>query len=414
MQKHVGIASTPNAQRDDASLSFSLWVKSLLGRVSVRQISSAENTLLKILGENWLYTNTGRTAINLILKAYAVSKGDEVVIQPFTCAAVTEAVINADAKPVFCDIDRSNLNFDIAKLEKCVTKKTKAIIIQNTFGYVPDLMKINKLVKNVSEEICIILDLAHTIEPNRDAELIEKYADAAIYSFGQDKAASCTQGGAVYVKNADKRKNLENLYFSLPDQARKKTLNMVAHPFLWSIINKLYIFPTSKVSLGKIVLFFMKILGLTGNVSTEKFSACRLADQQKVMLANQLMKIENMNRHRKKLAQIYRNEIKNANIEIPKSFNVEDEIALLRFPIFVHEPEIVRAEFRKQNIIIGNWYNNPIYPKGTDFTKYNYETGSCPVAEEICAKIINLPLGVNTSEEMAKKIALILNNLSLK
>src|SRR3989344_5044040 len=77
--------------------------------------------------------NSGRSALYALLQSFDIRTGDEVIVQAFTCVAVPNAVLWSGAKPVYCDIDEG-YNIDLTDLERKITTRTKAIIVQHTFG----------------------------------------------------------------------------------------------------------------------------------------------------------------------------------------------------------------------------------------------------------------------------------------
>ena len=72
----------------------------------------------------------GTDALFLVLKAMNIGHGDEVITTPYTFIATVGSIVTAGAKPVFVDI-KNDYNIDETKLEKAITKKTKAIMIVN-------------------------------------------------------------------------------------------------------------------------------------------------------------------------------------------------------------------------------------------------------------------------------------------
>ena len=74
-----------------------------------------------------LAVTSGTSAIKIGLKALGVKPGDEVITQGFNFIATVEAIIDAGAKPIMCNIDQS-LNMCPDDLKKLISKKTKAII----------------------------------------------------------------------------------------------------------------------------------------------------------------------------------------------------------------------------------------------------------------------------------------------
>lgn len=81
----------------------------------------------------------GRVALFHVLKTLGVGSGDEVVLQAFTCVAVPEAVMATGARPVWVDLAENSVNLDPVDLACKLTPRTKAVIVQHTFGIPAEL-----------------------------------------------------------------------------------------------------------------------------------------------------------------------------------------------------------------------------------------------------------------------------------
>ncbi len=141
----------------------------------------------------------GRSGLCLALKAY-FEPGDAVIVNGFTCYAVYEAVAVAGLKPMWADISRKDLNFDLKNLEKKVDTGVKGIIVQNSLGNPVDIAAVEKFAKK--HNLTIIEDLAHCVGV--------KYADGreagtvgagVAFSFGKDKSIDTVSGGAVVLRD---------------------------------------------------------------------------------------------------------------------------------------------------------------------------------------------------------------------
>ena len=76
----------------------------------------------------------GTDAITIALRALGVQAGDEVIVPSFTFYATAEAVVNAGARPVFCDIDRETRNVTAETVKAALTPRTTAIVAVDLFG----------------------------------------------------------------------------------------------------------------------------------------------------------------------------------------------------------------------------------------------------------------------------------------
>ena len=86
------------------------------------------------------------------LWSLGIGKGDEVITSPTSFIATVGAIKHVGAKPVFVDI-KNNLNIDEYKIEKKITKKTKAIMPVHWTGRMCDMEKITKLAKKYNLKI---------------------------------------------------------------------------------------------------------------------------------------------------------------------------------------------------------------------------------------------------------------------
>ena len=77
---------------------------------------------------------------------------------------------------------------------------------------------------------------------------------------------------------------------------------------------------------------------------------------------------------------------------------------LLRFPIIVDDRQMLLIKTKKAGVVLGDWYKKILYAPQNTLDALGYKTGSCPKAEEIKDKIINLPTHVNVTTIDAKRI----------
>ena len=101
--------------------------------------------------------DSGRTALFFALQALGIKEGDEVLVQAYTCIVVTNAIRFTGATPVFVDVN-DNYNINSKECKKKITPKTKAIIVQHTFGLPADIEALVDIAKE--QDIKIIEDCA--------------------------------------------------------------------------------------------------------------------------------------------------------------------------------------------------------------------------------------------------------------
>ncbi len=134
----------------------------------------------------------GTDAITIGLRALGVRRDDEVVVPSFTFYATAEAVVNAGARPVFCDIDPATRNVTAATVRAALTPRTTAIVAVDLFGCPAPLPEIRELGLPVLE------DAAQAAGASLDGARAGALADVATFSFYPSKNLGCFgDGGAI-------------------------------------------------------------------------------------------------------------------------------------------------------------------------------------------------------------------------
>ena len=105
-----------------------------------------ENTLSKFMDDmDIVLTVNGHLALELALQSLKIE--GEVITTPFTFASTTHAIVRNGLKPVFCDIKEDDFTIDPKKIEKLITKDTKAIMPVHVYGNVCDVEAIESIAK---------------------------------------------------------------------------------------------------------------------------------------------------------------------------------------------------------------------------------------------------------------------------
>jgi dTDP-4-amino-4,6-dideoxygalactose transaminase len=135
----------------------------------------------------------GTDAITIGLRALGVGPDDEVVVPSFTFYASAEAIVNAGARPVFCDVDPATRNVTADTVRAALTPSTRAIVAVDLFGLPAPLEEIRALGLPVLEDAAQAAG-ARTADGRRAGALSE----VATFSFYPSKNLPCFgDGGAV-------------------------------------------------------------------------------------------------------------------------------------------------------------------------------------------------------------------------
>jgi perosamine synthetase len=143
--------------------------------------------------------NTGTAALHSAIVAVGVKQGDEVILPSFTFVATAEAVVLAGGRPVFVDIDPETCNLSPAMVEKAITKKTKAIVPVDLYGYSAEMKPIREIV--AKHGLALVEDSAQAHGATCDGKPAGAFADAACWSLYASKNITTGEGGVITTNN---------------------------------------------------------------------------------------------------------------------------------------------------------------------------------------------------------------------
>lgn len=350
--------------------------------------------------------DSGRSALLASLLAVEAGKGSEVLVQAYTCVAVVNAIREAGATPVFTDVEKRFFMSPKSAAER-ITHKTKAIIIQHTFGLPADLPAMIRLARE--KGVAVIEDCAHTFGGKFGGRLLGTFGDIGMLSFGSDKAISCVRGGAALTNNPAYAHALRSYGAALPAPSRRMVLQHLFQCLLFAFGRRFW-----HAGAGKAALFAGKTLHLLPRILTEEEKKgkwdrrypTRLPNALACLLTQQIALAPKANVHRARLSRYYRSYLVNQLFAHP---DISDEAPLARYPIIANEPARVRAYAKKHGIILGDWYDDVVAPMAKKRRNPFFSAINCPEAERSARGSVNLPTDIHITLEDAKRIAQCLN-----
>lgn len=159
-------------------------------------VTSFEKNYAKFAGvKHAIAVNTGTAALHMAVVAAGVKAGDEVILPSFTFVATAEAVVMAGGKPVFTDIDPKTYCLSPVAVEKAVTKKTKAILPVDLYGWPADMKPIREIASK--HGLAIVEDAAQAHGAMRGGKPAGAFADMACWSLYASKNMTTGEGGVV-------------------------------------------------------------------------------------------------------------------------------------------------------------------------------------------------------------------------
>jgi dTDP-4-amino-4,6-dideoxygalactose transaminase len=400
MARIISASLSPNTQRDDVTLAFKTALRPWTWREG-REVAAAEEWFCAYFSTGTAVSfNSGRSALLALLKSFGVGAGDEVLLQAFTCVAVPNSVLWAGATPRFVDIDET-YNLDPKDLVQKITKKTKVIIVQHTFGIPANLGTIIALAQK--HNLIVIEDCAHALGASYKGHKVGSLGDAAFFSFGRDKVLSSVWGGMAIVNTTTTRgraaTKLKEYQHMTPMPGGLWIAQQLRHPIAFSAILATY-----TVGFGKALLVALQKLHLLSfpvypeeklGKRPQDFPA-RFPNALAILLLNQLKKLDAYNAQRRKIARYYA--IALARLGKRGTVKTDNGALFLRFPLEVKNQEGLLRKAKRRGILLGNWYHNIVDPTGVELASVGYVQGSCPKAEKAAAHIVNLPTLIDESQ----------------
>lgn len=143
--------------------------------------------------------SNGTTALHLALVALSIKEGDEVIIPDLTFAATANAVLYCGAKPVLVDVDEKTWCLNANKLEKLITKKTRAIIPVHLYGVPCNMDALRMIAKK--NNLFIIEDCAEAHGVEFKGKKVGSFGDISCFSFYGNKIITTGEGGMCLTNN---------------------------------------------------------------------------------------------------------------------------------------------------------------------------------------------------------------------
>lgn len=397
---------SPNAERDDIHLAFWTGRQFFLGLKKGSAQRELSKEIAAFLGARNAYLfASGRGALFAILKSFGVGDGDEVIVQAYTCVAVPNAVVWTGALPVYADIDPATFNMAPEDVTKKISARTRAIIVQHTFGIPADMEKIMESAR--AHNVLVIEDLAHSLGARLSGRLLGTFGDAAFLSFGRDKALSSVFGGAAVMHNAKFTGELEHVWGALPYPSFFWTRQQLFHPIFLASAKSLY----GVFGIGRFALAAARRIGLISkSVYPEEkeggmppFAVRKMPEALALLALAQFKKLSRFNAHRREMAALYHKELAATPLRTPEPYSHSDPL-YLRFPLRGRGADELIRMARNNAIELGDWYNTPVAPSGVNFIKVFYRAGSCPKAEQAARESLNLPTHTGITEKDARRV----------
>lgn len=189
----IKVASPQIEKEDVDAVVKGLWSGRL---TSGPMVAKFEEEFAKYVGTKYaISVNSGTAALHASLAGIGVQPGDEVIVPALTFFSTVTAVIHQGAIPIFCDISEDNFCLDPNDLNRCISQKTKAIIVVHYFGHCAEMDKIKSIANE--NEIKLIEDCAQAHGSKYRGNIVGSIGECGAFSMFATKHMTTCEGGMV-------------------------------------------------------------------------------------------------------------------------------------------------------------------------------------------------------------------------
>ena len=286
----------------------------------------------------------GLDALMLVLKAWGIRAGDEVIVPSNTYIATALAVTYVGAKPVFVEPDIRTFNIDPVKIEAAITERTKAIMPVHLYGQPCDMEPIMAIARK--HKLLVLEDCAQAHGATYKGQKVGSFGDAAGFSFYPGKNLGALGDAGAVVSNDE----------SLMEKVR--ALGNYGSDYKYHHIYK-------------------------GNNS-------RLDELQAAFLAAKLPHLDRMNENRRATAQKYLEGIRNPEVILPC---VPENVCPVWhiFAIRCNRRAELEKHLNENGIGTNKHYPIPMHLQDC-YKDLGFHKGDFPIAEEISETELSLPM----------------------
>jgi len=354
----------------------------------------------------------GRVGLFGTLRALGVGTGDEVLLQVPTHIVVSNAIRYVGARPVYVDCRLDTYNMDLEQLRSKITPRSKAIVLQHTFGIPSDLDEAMTIADQHGLEL--IEDCVHSLGSTFESRVVGSFGRAAFFSTEETKTISSTMGGVVATNDDALAESLRRFQAECAWPSSSLVARYVLKLILYQIL--------TQPNLHRYTRTMYEVLGkrnpLPGPTTAEERRGVRprvyeqrFSNAQAALALRQLRRLDQNVRHRRMITDLYAQRLAELDLELPvRSPNADP--AFVRYPVWVDDRDAV-VRHVAPHAVLGRWFTSVLEEAQTPRDGL-YEPGSCPSAEAASRHLVNLPTHLRVRPDDVEAIVSVLAEASTR
>ena len=357
-------SAEPNITEDDAKAAYNAIKEGRLSSGSY--VKKFEQEFANYIGTKFaIAVNSATSGLQLSLASLGIYDG-EVITTPFTYAATSNVIVHQNAKPVFVDVDKTTYNIDPDKIEKAITKKTRAIMPIHYGGQCSEMEEISEIASK--HNLFVIEDAAPAIGATHKQRKAGTFGIISAFSFFPDKNLTTGEGGMVVTSDPE-----------LADKCEELRKNGASSRYHHTSIGWNFKMPDPNAALGLSQLKRIESIIATKN---------KIAKYYQVSLEkiNEIQPpiVKEYNRHTFMLYSILTKDLKQRE-EIKNTLADKGIESRINFP---------------------SVHLQPIYKQ-----MFGFQSGSFPISENLSDRILGLPIFFSMKEEQQDQIVNVIREI---
>ena len=297
--------------------------------------------------------SSGTDALYIALLGLGIKQNDEIITVSNTAIPTVSAIRNCGAKARFVDIGSDYL-INTDNIEKYITKNTKAIIPVHLYGQACDMEKICKIAKKY--KLKIIEDCAQAQGAKFKNKYVGTFGDVGCFSFYPTKILGAYgDGGFISTNSINLYNKVKRIRFYGIEQNNKKN----------KFNNKYY--------------------------ANEHGTNSRISEIQSSILNLKLPQVNSWIEQRRKLANVYSQELKNTSLKLPAE-NINCKHVFHLYVVYHPKRDKIIKKLKENNIQVNINYPFPIHKMKAYKNKVLNKSNYLPITEKMANGIFSLPL----------------------
>lgn len=344
----------------------------------------------------------GRVGLYGILRCLGIGAGDDVLVPVPTHIVVANAVRYTGARPVYVDCDLATYNIDLELARQLVTPRTRALLVQHTFGIPVDMSRAQALADGSG--LHLIEDCVHALGATFGGRPTGTFGRAAFFSTEETKTISTTMGGIVTTGDDALAGRLREFQLACrapsASQAARQLVKLVVYHALTEPHAHVLARAAYEAS-GRHHPLPRPLDATEARGERPADFTRRLSNGQAAVGLTQLAALAANLAHRRSIAGQYQALLAPHGFRLPQPPPGAGP-AFVRYPVWADDRAATQRELASR-VVPGTWFTS-VLEEAVDPRCAGYLPGSCPRAEEASRHLVNLPTHRRISEADAEEI----------